>query len=69
MFDPSLLAPGRKETLSLRFVYCRRKLPTWVFVRLEWSHVGKLPAEITSGLGGLEGGLSIPLPGQDNDGF
>ena len=42
-----------------------------MFARLEESHVGELPAAITSGLGGSErrgGGLSIPLPGQDNDG-
>ena len=35
IFDPSSRAPGRKETLSVRFVYCRRKLSTWVFARLE----------------------------------
>lgn len=38
-----------------------------VFLRLERSHVGKLPSAITSGLGGFDGGRSIPR--LDNDGF
>lgn len=33
------------------------------------SRAGKLPAAITSGLGGLGGGPSVPVAGQDNDGF
>lgn len=40
-----------------------------MFARLEHIHVGQLPAAITSGLGRFGGGLSVPLPGQDNDGF
>lgn len=61
-FDSPSHAPNHRETLSLWFVYCLCKLSTWVFAGLELSHVGKLPAAITPGLGWFEGGPPHSAP-------